>query len=90
MNNRRAMAISMLAAGIGVLGFAAPSPASAVTLAPVWDNSPHAVLSSSHRLRYVVSNPNSCAPFQATPVWAPGPPRAAPLGYRCYNNPNGG
>lgn len=90
MTLHRIIAASLLAAGIGMGAYAAAGPAFAVPGASqLGADPPRVVLSSSGRLRHVVANPNSCAPFQSMPVWGPGPPGAAPLGYRCYHNPNG-
>ena len=69
----------------GVLQAAAEANANV----PTWDP-PRAVVSSAGRVRHVVRNPNDCAPFESRAVWGPGPATAAPLGYRCYHNPNGG
>jgi len=82
----RFAATSLLFVGLAYGLFGGPRPAFAFVAA---QDLPRAVVSSSGRVRYVFKNAISCAPFQAMPVWAPGPPSASPLGYRCYNNPNG-
>ncbi|MGD0641842.1 MAG: hypothetical protein ABSC22_13930 [Roseiarcus sp.] len=51
---------------------------------------PYHVIDSAGRVQLVVRNANDCAPWLAEAVWGPGPPTAAPLGYRCFYNPNGG
>jgi hypothetical protein len=50
---------------------------------------PKRVVSSSGRERWVIQNPNNCAPWLPMAVYAPGPGPSRILGYRCYFNGNG-
>jgi hypothetical protein len=66
--------------------FEGPRPAHASELGP---DRPYRVIDSAGREQVVVRNANDCAPWQAEAVWGPGTPTAAPIGYRCFYNPNG-
>jgi hypothetical protein len=50
---------------------------------------PRAVISSSGKTRYVIQNPNNCAPWlpEAVYAWKVFPSKL--IGYRCYYNSNG-
>jgi hypothetical protein len=76
---------ALLAGGFGAGGFGCP-PAAAARVVSQPD--PHYVVSASGRKRLVYRYRSECAPFRAEAVWGSGTPKAAPVGYRCYNNPN--
>ncbi len=70
------------------MGLGASSDPLAAAASAAWPDPPRPVMDSTGRVRMVVQNANNCAPFEADPVWGPGPPTAKPLGYRCCHNPN--
>ncbi len=77
---------ALLAVCVGACLFAGPRPAHAGVVGP---DRPYHVIDSAGRVQVVVRNANDCAPWLAEAVWGPGPPTPAPIGYRCYYNPNG-
>jgi hypothetical protein len=83
MMKRLIVATSLLAVIVSSGAFAAP-----VTNNQQSDR-PRQVVSSSGRTRWVIQNPNDCAPWLPEPVYAPGPGWSKMIGYRCYYNPNG-
>ncbi len=77
---------ALLAICLGVCLFEGPRPVYADAAGP---DRPYKVIDSAGREQLVVRNANDCAPWLAEAVWGPGPPAAAPIGYRCYYNANG-
>ncbi len=78
--------LALLAVCVAAYPFEGSRPAHATQAG---SDRPYHVIDSAGRVQLVVRNANDCAPWQAEAVWGPGPPTAAPLGYRCFYNPNG-
>jgi len=72
--------IALLTVCVGICALGGSRPVRADTA--VRDR-PFKVIDSAGRERLVVHNANDCAPWLSESVWGPGPPTAAPIGYRC-------
>jgi len=86
MKSLRISSAALLAACVGICALDAARPVHADAAE---SDRPYHVIDSAGREQLVVRNANDCAPWQAEAVWGPGTPTAAPIGYRCYYNPNG-